>query len=32
VQSQGEPAVSRALGHTGPTPIQIDMSYRIALV
>ncbi len=32
VQAQGEPAVSRALAHAGPVPIEIDMTYRIALV
>jgi len=32
VQSLGEPAVSRALAHTGPTPIEIEMTYRIALL
>ena len=29
---QGEPAVSRALAHAGPAPIEIEMTYRIALL
>jgi hypothetical protein len=32
VQQQGEPAVSRALAHAGPAPIEIEMTYRIALL
>ena len=32
VQSQGEPAVSRARAHTGMTAIEIPMTYRIALL
>ncbi len=32
VQPQGEPAVSRALNHAGPGPIEIEMTYRIALL
>ena len=32
VESLGEPAVSRALAHAGPAPIEIEMTYRIALL
>lgn len=32
VRSQGEPAVSRALAQAGPAPIEIEMTYRIALL
>ncbi len=32
VRPQGEPAVSRALAHAGPAPIEIEMTYRIALL
>ncbi len=32
VQSLGEPAVGRALAHQGPAPIEIGMTYRIALL
>jgi len=32
VQSLGEPAVSRARAHVGPAPIEIAVTYRVALV
>ena len=32
VQSLGEPAVSRALAQAGAAPIEIEMTYRIALL
>ncbi len=32
VRSQGEPAVSRALKHAGTDPIEIEMTYRVALL
>jgi SAM-dependent methyltransferase len=32
VRSQGEPAVGRALNHAGPAAIEIEMTYRIALL
>ncbi len=32
VRPQGEPAVSRALNHTGADSIEIEMTYRIALL
>jgi len=32
VESLGEPAVSRALAHAGPGAVEIEMTYRIALL
>ena len=32
MQSQGEPAVSRAQNHAGPASIEIEMPYRISLL
>jgi hypothetical protein len=32
VEALGEPAISRALGHAGPASVEIEMTYRIALL
>ncbi len=32
IESLGEPAVSRALAHAGAAPVQIEMTYRIAVL